>query len=131
MRRQSDQGDLTKATLDHASLVNALLRETKAFRASFMYVDMRSADLTGADLRYAHFEDANLEGAVLCSARLEGVYLKHVRLIGTVLCGATGLESVWAQGVDADVERKVVKLTGDELRHWLLCASGGGKAETA
>jgi hypothetical protein len=116
---------------DHVALVNARLRETKAVWASFMHVDMCGADLTGADLRYAHFEDANLEGALLCSARLEGAYLKHVRLIGTVLCGATGLESVWAQGVDVDVEGKVVRLAGEELRHWLLRAGGGGTAETA
>jgi 2-iminobutanoate/2-iminopropanoate deaminase len=101
------------------------LRNAKALRASFVEVDMCGADLTNANLRDTYFVDANLESAILCGADIHGATLEGVRFFRADLTGVKGLESVSAKWIDIGPEESPIRLEGDRLREWLICAVKG------
>ncbi|MBD2767937.1 pentapeptide repeat-containing protein [Hymenobacter sp. BT664] len=119
------EADLTRATLDYASLNDASLRNAKAFKASFIEVDMRGADLTDANLTDAYFVGADLERAILRGANITGATLEGVRLFRADLTSVKGFERVSAKWIDIGPEESPIRLEGDQLRDWLVCAVRG------
>jgi 2-iminobutanoate/2-iminopropanoate deaminase len=119
------QADVTKANLDYAFLVKSILREVKAFQASFFEADLRGVNLADADLRGTYLVGANLEGAILRRARLDGATLDGVRLFRADLRGASGLDTVMAKWIDVGPEGAPIRLEGDQVRTWLIRAGEG------
>src|SRR5262249_32915038 len=87
----ADSAILDSATLIHAnmrgaSLKQALARGARLDSAILTDAHLEGADLSGANLEGAHLNKANLTGADLSRARLKGANLKGANLTDAQLC---------------------------------------------